>query len=62
VWDYVGTSPRTIFEREPLRNLARDRELVAFPHTGFWQPMDTAREYGLLNELWAAGTAPWKTW
>jgi glucose-1-phosphate cytidylyltransferase len=62
VWDYVGTSPSTIFEREPLRGLARDRQLVAFPHTGFWQPMDTAREYGLLNELWASGRAPWKTW
>ncbi len=62
VWDYVGASPRTIFEREPLRKLAQDRQLVAFPHTGFWQPMDTAREYGLLNELWAAGKAPWKTW
>jgi glucose-1-phosphate cytidylyltransferase len=62
IWSYVGTDPRTPFEREPLRALARDRQLVAFPHTGFWQPMDTAREYGLLNELWAAGKAPWKTW
>lgn len=62
IWDYVGTSPATIFEREPLQRLSRDRQLVAFPHTGFWQPMDTAREYGLLNELWASGKAPWKTW
>ena len=62
IWDYLGTSPRTILEREPLQGLARDRELVAFPHTGFWQPMDTAREYALLNELWASGKAPWKTW
>jgi glucose-1-phosphate cytidylyltransferase len=62
IWDYLGTSPTTILEREPLRKLARDRQLVAFPHTGFWQPMDTAREYGLLNELWASGRAPWKTW
>ena len=62
VWDYVGTDPRTVFEREPMRGLARDRQLVAFPYTGFWQPMDTAREYGLLNELWASGKAPWKTW
>lgn len=62
VWDYVGTDPQTVFEREPLRRLARDRQLVAFPHTGFWQPMDTAREYGLLNDLWASGQAPWKTW
>lgn len=62
IWDYIGTGPNTAFEREPLRKLAGDHQLVAFPHTGFWQPMDTAREYGLLNELWAAGKAPWKTW
>jgi glucose-1-phosphate cytidylyltransferase len=62
IWDYVGTDPKTIFEREPLRRLAADRQLVAFPHTGFWQPRDTAREYGLLNDLWTAGKAPWKTW
>jgi glucose-1-phosphate cytidylyltransferase len=62
IWDYVGTNTRTVFEREPLQSLARDRQLVAFPHTGFWQPMDTAREYALLNDLWAAGKAPWKTW
>jgi glucose-1-phosphate cytidylyltransferase len=62
IWDFLGTDPRTVLEREPLRRLAAERQLVAFPHTGFWQPMDTAREYGLLNELWAAGKAPWKTW
>jgi len=37
-------------------------ELHAYRHTGFWQPMDTPREYGLLNDLWASGKAPWKTW
>jgi glucose-1-phosphate cytidylyltransferase len=62
IWDYVGTDPRTLFERGPLRKLSQDRQLVAFPHTGYWQPMDTAREYALLNELWASGKAPWKTW
>lgn len=61
IWSYIAGAG-TIFEREPLQKLARDRELVAFPHTGFWQPMDTAREYGLLNDLWASGKAPWKTW
>jgi glucose-1-phosphate cytidylyltransferase len=35
---------------------------MAYAHTRFWQPMDTAREYGLLNDLWASGHAPWKTW
>jgi glucose-1-phosphate cytidylyltransferase len=62
IWSYLGTDPQTILEREPLRRLAADRQLVAFPHTGFWQPMDTAREYGMLNDLWAKGNAPWKTW
>ena len=37
-------------------------QLVAYPHTGYWQPMDTSREYGMLNELWSGGKAPWKTW
>jgi glucose-1-phosphate cytidylyltransferase len=62
VWPYLGTDPRQVLEHEPLRRLALDRQLAAFPHTGFWQPMDTAREFGLLNELWASGKAPWKTW
>jgi glucose-1-phosphate cytidylyltransferase len=62
IWSYVGTGSKTIFEREPLQQLARDRQLLAFTHTGFWQPMDTSREYGMLNDMWAAGKAPWKTW
>jgi glucose-1-phosphate cytidylyltransferase len=62
IWSYVGGDTKTIFEREPLQKLAKDRQLVAFPHTGYWQPMDTAREYGMLNDMWAAGKAPWKTW
>ncbi len=62
VWDYLGPSPASVLEREPMRRLAADGQLVAFPHVGFWQPMDTAREWAMLNELWAAGKAPWKTW
>ncbi len=62
VWEYLGTSPASVLEREPMRRLAADGQLAAFPHTGFWQPMDTSREYGMLNELWASGKAPWKTW
>jgi glucose-1-phosphate cytidylyltransferase len=61
-WPYIGTDPRMVLEREPMQGLARDGELVAFRHEGFWQPMDTAREYGILNEMWAKGKAPWKTW
>jgi glucose-1-phosphate cytidylyltransferase len=62
IWDWLGTDPGTIFEREPLQSLTRERQLVAFRHPGFWQPMDTLREYQLLNDLWDSGKAPWKTW
>jgi glucose-1-phosphate cytidylyltransferase len=48
-----------MFEQSPLPQLAREGELRAFKHEGFWQPMDTYREYELLNELWATGDAPW---
>lgn len=62
VWDYLEGGPSEVFEKEPLRKLAADGQLVAFHHTGFWQPMDTYREYMLLNELWASGKAPWRQW
>lgn len=52
----------TAWEREPLERLAQDRQLAAFRHAGFWQPMDTLREKELLEELWERGTAPWQTW
>ena len=52
----------TIWEREPLMQLAAADELMAFQHTGFWQPMDTLRDKHLLEELWATGKAPWKVW
>ncbi|MBI4704856.1 MAG: glucose-1-phosphate cytidylyltransferase [Deltaproteobacteria bacterium] len=52
----------SVLEREPLEKLARDGELVAFRHEGFWQPMDTLREKRLLESLWESGQAPWKTW
>lgn len=51
----------TIFEKGPLETLANARELMAFRHDGFWQPMDTLRDKEHLEELWAAG-APWKSW
>lgn len=52
----------TTWEQEPMRALAQDGELMAFRHRGFWQPMDTLRDRQVLEELWAAGTAPWKIW
>jgi glucose-1-phosphate cytidylyltransferase len=48
-----------MFEQDPLPQLAHAGELRAFKHEGFWQPMDTYREYELLNDLWASGEAPW---
>lgn len=48
-----------MFEHDPLPRLAREGELCAFRHEGFWQPMDTYREYELLNDLWTTGEAPW---
>jgi glucose-1-phosphate cytidylyltransferase len=52
----------TIWEREPLTQLAVDGQLMAFEHTGFWQPMDTLRDKLYLDALWSSGEAPWKHW
>ena len=52
----------TIWEQEPLMNLAAEGRLMAYEHHGFWQPMDTLRDKHLLEELWASGKAPWKKW
>jgi len=61
VLDYIE-GDTTLWEQEPLRNLASDGELMAFEHHGFWQPMDTLREKQLLNGLWDSGKAPWCVW
>lgn len=52
----------TVWERAPLERLARQGQLAAYPHPGFWQAMDTLRDKVLLEELWASGAAPWKSW
>ncbi|HEX7688382.1 MAG TPA: glucose-1-phosphate cytidylyltransferase [Burkholderiaceae bacterium] len=52
----------TVWEQQPLMNLADRGELMAFQYEGFWQPMDTLRDKVYLEELWASGKAPWKTW
>ena len=59
--DYID-GDQTSWEAEPLEGLARDSELAAFIHKGFWQPMDTLREKNLLEDLWESGNAPWKNW
>ena len=55
-------SDQASWEGEPLTKLAQMGEMMAFEHTGFWQPMDTLREKNMLEDLWSAGRAPWKTW
>ena len=61
VLDYLQDDD-TIWEQEPLQRLAAEGELMAWQHPGFWQPMDTLRDKTYLEELWASGNAPWKTW
>jgi glucose-1-phosphate cytidylyltransferase len=61
VLDYIEDDS-TIWEREPLERLAKENQLAAFKHTGFWQPMDTLRDKIHLEELWDSGKAPWKVW
>jgi glucose-1-phosphate cytidylyltransferase len=52
----------TLWEHEPLEKLAQQSEIIAYQHHGFWQPMDTLRDKNYLEQLWATGSAPWKSW
>ena len=61
VFDYIE-GDETLWEQQPMRHLAKDGQLRAFLHEGFWQPMDTLREKSLLEKLWKRGDAPWKVW
>lgn len=61
VIDYIE-GDQTFWEREPMEKLARDRNLSAYTHAGFWHPMDTLRDKNYLEKLWASGNAPWKIW
>ena len=60
VFDYLDED--SVLERAPLEALARDGQLRAFRHTGFWDCMDTYKDATVLNDLWAEGRAPWKLW
>jgi len=62
IFDYITEGDKTIWERTPLMNLARDGELKAYKHDGFWHPMDMLKDKVELNELWESGNAPWKVW
>jgi glucose-1-phosphate cytidylyltransferase len=61
VIDYIE-GDATVFEREPLERLAHDKQLAAFQHRGFWQPMDTVRDKVVIEQLWDSGDPPWKAW
>ncbi len=61
VGDYIE-GDETVWEREPLETLAAEGQLGVHFHRGFWQPMDTLRDRRQLEDLWASGNAPWKTW
>jgi glucose-1-phosphate cytidylyltransferase len=61
VFDYIE-GDHTQFEKEPLEQLARDGQLMAYQHDSFWQCMDTLREKNILQSLWESGQAPWKIW
>jgi glucose-1-phosphate cytidylyltransferase len=61
IFGYLGSGD-TMWEQAPLRGIAAAGELVAYKHTGFWQPMDTLRDKLLLNQLWDSGRAPWRKW
>jgi glucose-1-phosphate cytidylyltransferase len=61
VFEYLKGND-SVLERDTLEQLAADRQLMAYRHSGFWQPMDTLREKNLLESLWESGSAPWKIW
>ncbi|MEW6007264.1 MAG: glucose-1-phosphate cytidylyltransferase [bacterium] len=61
VFDYL-LSEESVLEAEPLENLAKDGQLMAYKHEGFWQCMDTLRDKQFLEKLWKEGNAPWKIW
>ena len=53
---------KCVWEKEPLKKLANEKQLKCYKHSGFWRPMDTLRDKNILEELWLNGDAPWKIW
>ena len=62
IFEFLSNETTLIFEKEPINNLVKSNELEMFKHDGFWQPMDTGREYRILNELYENKNAPWIKW
>ena len=59
IFEYLDDRDDLVFEQEPILQLVKDEQMMTFEHNGFWQPMDTSREYQLLNALYEKGDAPW---
>lgn len=62
VFDYITEGDGTVFEQDPLHNLAMDNKIFTYKHEGFWKPMDSLKDKNDLNELWDTKKAPWKVW
>lgn len=62
IFDYVTAADDCVLEHEPMERLARDGQLAAYQHTGFWHSMDTLRDVNTLNDMWRSGRPAWKTW
>jgi len=62
VLSYLDDREDLVFEQEPMQALVADGQMMVYRHDGFWQCMDTMRDFKLLNGLWGSGEAPWKTW
>jgi glucose-1-phosphate cytidylyltransferase len=62
IFDYLTEGDQTVWERKPLEDMAKDGELFAYKHYGFWKPMDMLRDKLQLEELWIKENAPWKIW
>lgn len=62
IFEYLDDREDLVFEQEPIQRLTADGQVRVFRHEGFWHPLDTHRDYKLLNDFWDRGAAPWKTW
>lgn len=62
LFDYLDNREDLVFEMVPMRKLVQDKQMMIYDHDGFWQPMDTYRDYLYLNELSSKGEAPWMVW
>lgn len=62
VFEFIQNGDATVWEQEPMQNIALSGEMKAFKHHGFWRPMDTLKDKHDLNDMWDSGNSPWKIW